>query len=101
MYAIDCGGDGSSGTADERKQREDGRAVLDAVAEMTGGKSFAANNPVELKAAFQQIDQMERVPADSFRYRRYRSFGPWLAGVAAGVVLLLGLLERTWWRRLP
>ena len=63
--------------------------MLDAVAELTGGKSFAANNQTELKAAFQQIDQLERVAVASFRYRRYWSFGPWCGGAAAGIVLLL------------
>lgn len=100
VYTIDCGGE-AGGTADERRQRADGRAALEQVAEVSGGRPLAAADPAELFRAFAQIDQWTTAPADSFRYRRHHPFGWWCGLAAAGVVLLLGLLERTWWRRIP
>jgi Ca-activated chloride channel family protein len=101
VYTIDCGGAGEGGTAEERQQRADGRAVLEQVAELTGGRAFVANNPDELRDAFRQIDQLEKVPAEKFAYRRFRPLGPWCGMAAAAVVLLVGVLDRTAWRRLP
>jgi Ca-activated chloride channel family protein len=101
IYTIDCGGDGSAGDAEERKQRADGRAVLEQVADLTGGKAFVATDAAEMKEVFAQIDQLEKAPAVKFVYRRYRPFGPWCAVAAAAVVLWIGLLERTRWSRLP
>jgi Ca-activated chloride channel homolog len=101
LYAIDCGGDGSTGTAEEQKQRADGRAILESVADLTGGKSFVANDAAELRAVFEQIDRLEKVPAAKFVYRRYHPFGPW-CGLAAVVVLTaLAVLASTRWRRIP
>lgn len=102
VYTIDCGGAPKpDATADDVRQREDGRRVLEGVAELTGGRAFAANGGADLRAVHQAIDALERRPADSFQYRRYHEYGPWLA--AAGLALLAAaqLLDRTRWRRLP
>ena len=100
IYTIDCGGE-PTGTADERKQRADGRAVLDDVAQLSGGRSFAANSPDDLRTAFAEIDTLEKVPADTNRYRKYHPFNVWCGLGAVACVLAAGLLERTVWRRLP
>lgn len=100
IYTIDCGGE-PTGTAEERKQRSDGRAVLDDIAKLSGGRSFAANTPDELRVAFTEIDQMEKVPADTNRYRKYHPFHVWCGLAAVACVVAAGLLERTLWRRMP
>ncbi|MFO0852361.1 MAG: VWA domain-containing protein [Gemmataceae bacterium] len=102
VYAIDCGGDPKPGASAEAvQQREDGRKVLASVAELTGGRSFAANSPDELRQAVRQIDALETRPAEAFRYRRYHEYGPWCAVAGIGLLAAGGLLERTRWRRVP
>jgi Ca-activated chloride channel family protein len=101
IYTIDCGGDAAAGNADERKQRADGRAVLEDVAAVSGGRAFVANNPDELRAAFAEIDQLAARPAVTYRYRKHWSFAPWCGLAAVLCVFALGVLERTLWRRLP
>lgn len=101
IYAIDCGGDGSSGDAEERKQRADGRAVLESVAELTGGKSFVANDAAELRSVFEQIDRLEKVPATKFVYQRYHALGPWCGLAAMTVLAAVTVLGHTGWRRIP
>lgn len=101
VHTIDCGGDGSTGTPDEARQRADGRAVLDSVANQTGGKAFVADSGEDLRAVLKSIDSLTPRPADPFRYRRYRDFGPWCGLAAVAALLLFTLLERTHWRTLP
>ncbi len=102
IYAVDCGGDPKpDATPDEAQQRADGRRVLEAVAALTNGRYLAAGTADELRAAVQEIDAMERQPAETFRYRRYREFYPWCAAAAVGLLGAASLLERTWWRRVP
>jgi Ca-activated chloride channel family protein len=102
VYAIDCGGDPNpNASPEEQKQREDGRLVLQAVADLTGGRAFAANSADELREVYRQIDALERRPAESFRYRRYHEYAPWCAVAAVGLLGAATLLERTWWRRVP
>ncbi len=102
VYAVDCGGEPRpDATADEVKQRADGRRVLQAVAELTGGRSFAAGTADELRAVYQEIDALERQPSETFRYRRYHEYYPWCAAAAIGLLGAAVLLDRTWWRRVP
>jgi Ca-activated chloride channel family protein len=102
VYAIDCGGDPKPGSAAELvRQREDGRRVLASVAELTGGRTFAADSPDELGHAVRQIDALETGPAETFRYRRHHEYGPWCAVAGVGLLAAGGLLERTRWRRVP
>ena len=101
VYAIDCGGDADGATADERDQRDAGRESLAAVARMTGGQSFAANNAAELRAACKEIDALERQPLDTFRYRRYHNYGRRFALAAVGLLALNAVLTRTRWRVAP
>ena len=102
VYTIDCGGDpGPSATPEDAKQRADGRRSLEAVAKLTGGRSFEANDVGGLLAAYHEIDELEREPVEAFRYRRYHEYAPWLAAAAVGLMGLLGVLERTRWRRVP
>lgn len=88
IYAIDCGGT-PTGEADALRRRAEGRAVLESIARMTGGRAFMADDTDGLRNALSEIDQLERKPAESFVYRRYREWG-WLLGFAAAM-LLVGL----------
>jgi Ca-activated chloride channel family protein len=102
VYAIDCGGDPKpDATPDEVQQRADGRRVLEAVAALTGGRSFTADTADDLTAVYQEIDALERQPDETYRYRRYHEFYPWCAVAAVGLLGVAYLLERTWWRRVP
>ncbi|MBA4188588.1 MAG: hypothetical protein C0467_11360 [Planctomycetaceae bacterium] len=83
---------------DERRQ---GRDTLRAVAEMTGGRSFVATGGPEMLAAFKEIDAAERVPVETFQYRRYFEFYWWCAGVAVACIAMAHVVERTRWRTVP
>jgi Ca-activated chloride channel homolog len=101
IYTIDCGGDGSTGSPEERQQRLDGRFVMESVAEFTGGRAFVANDAAELRSAFQQIDRLETKPAAKFEYRRYYTLGIWFGLTAVAILATVTILERTWWRQIP
>ena len=100
-YAIDCGGDAGGSTADERQQRDAGRATLESVARMTGGQCFAANDAVEIRAACREIDALERQPLDAFRYRRYHNDARWYALAAATILAATFAWTQTRWRVAP
>ncbi len=88
VYTIDCG-DGT------------GRASLDAVAALTGGRSFAARDAATLADAYAAIDALTKRPATSFAYRRYaESFPAWALAALACFGLVVAL-EATAWRRVP
>jgi Ca-activated chloride channel family protein len=94
IYTIDAGGEPPPGApADAARQRLDGRASLQAVAEMTGGKSFAATSGPELLAAYREISTLEKTEEDAPIYRRYYEYYSWCAGVA--LVLLWRLTPST------
>lgn len=100
IYAIDCGGSpGPAAGPEEFQQRADGQKVLQAVADMTEGKSFQATNAEDLRAVYQEIDTLERRPVESFRYRRYHEYAPWFALATLALLTLVTVLELTWWRR--
>ena len=83
------------------KQRADGRAVLEAVATVTDGKSFVADSGEELRAVLKELDLRTRVPTPAPRYRRYHEFGPWCGLAALVLFAALALLECTRWRTVP
>lgn len=102
IYSIDTGGDPlPTAKKDEIKQREDGRAVNRAVADLTQGKSFDANDGRQLLEVCRTIDSLERQPILSNTYRRYFELYPWFAGAALALIVAIFALELTVWRRLP
>lgn len=102
VYAIDCGGEPAhDAPPDAVKQRADGRRVLDAVAAMTNGKAFSATSADELRVVYQEIDALQKQPAETFRYRRYHEYSAWFAVAAVALLAVVQFLERTWWRRVP
>jgi len=100
IYTIDAGPDPdpTSPPDDERRQ---GRETLRVVAEMTGGRAFVATNGPDMLTAFKEIDTSERVPVETFQYRRYFEFYWWCAGVALLCLALAHILDRTRWRVVP
>ena len=102
IYTIDAGPPPSPDSPPEdAAARATGQRIMQAVASMTGGKSFAAHDEAALVAAVAEIDRLERRPATSFQYRRYAEGYSWCAAAAlACFVLALGF-ERTAWRRVP
>lgn len=102
VYAIDCGGEPRpDAPPEEVAQRIDGRRVLAAVAETTGGRLFPANTADELQNVYRQIDTLERMPVESFRYRRHHEYSSWCVTAAVGLLAATYLLDRTRWRRIP
>lgn len=96
VYTIDTGGELPPGTSPEAAaQRLAGRESLQRVAEMTGGKSFAATSGPELLAAYREIARLEKSEERAPIYRRYYEYYPWAAGVALVLLLAAHALERT------
>jgi Ca-activated chloride channel family protein len=75
--------------------------TLAAIAEVTGGKFYRAQDPAALAQIYAEIDRLERAPIRSIEFREYRDLGPWLLAAAALVLLLHGVLGTTWAFRLP
>jgi Ca-activated chloride channel family protein len=99
VYTIDTGGDPPVGaSADVVKQREEGRAALQRVAEMTGGRAFAATSGTDLLAAYRDISLLEKVEEKSPNYRRYFEYYAWCAAAAVVFILTAHAMERTAWR---
>ena len=102
VHCIDCGGEAKPGASEEQaKQRGDGRRTLEGMAAMTGGRFLTADDPAGLRAAYRQLDALERSPAETFRYRRYHEYGPACGLAGLGLLALGGLLEATRWQRRP
>jgi Ca-activated chloride channel family protein len=102
IYTIDAGGDFPPTAEPEAlAEREAGRQTLRDVAEITGAKSFAANDGSALLAAYKEIEALERSPVETYQYRRYFEYYPWLAGTALVLILAVHGLERTRWRVVP
>lgn len=105
IYAIDASGENAGSVREgpdvPRSDRELARQALQALARLTGGQYFTADGSAALLHAWQQIDQLEREPIQSFRYRRYHEAYPWLGLAALGTLLVLRVAEATVWRHLP
>jgi Ca-activated chloride channel family protein len=76
-------------------------AVLEKVAERTGGKYARATSPAQLDSMLTAVDDLERHDVPVRESRRYKELFPFLA--AFGLVLLAGdrVLRATWLRRAP
>lgn len=75
-------------------------AMLNAVAEATGGRYFRATSPAELEAVYALLDELEPVEqeASTFRPKRALSWLPLLA--ALSMATLLAVLRSHWLQRL-
>jgi hypothetical protein len=102
IYTIDCGGILTADAGpDARAEREAGQGTMKAVASITNGRSFTANNGADFLAACKEISQFEKDTIVSFQYRRYYEFFPWYSAAAMLLLFSTHILERTRWRVVP
>jgi Ca-activated chloride channel family protein len=66
-------------TNDPSDALEKNKQVLRAVAALTGGRYFRADDLVTLSAVCQEIDRLEKVEIKSFHYRRFYDAYRWFA----------------------
>jgi Ca-activated chloride channel family protein len=75
--------------------------LLERLAQLTGGRSFAATDADALHQVFQTIDALEKSPVrGQIRTRYDERYALW-AGSALALLLLAGLLSQGRLRRLP
>jgi Ca-activated chloride channel family protein len=102
IYTIDCGGVLPATAGPEAlAEREAGRETMRAVAAMTGGRSFTANNGTEFLDAYRDISRIEKSTIESFQYRRYFECYWWCTAAAIVLLFMAHVLDRTWWRVVP
>ena len=75
--------------------------ALQEMADLTDGAYFDARTPEDLEEAYTEIGALERSRIGEREFIAWREYGPWLAFVAAGLVLGELLLRSTWLRRHP
>ncbi len=76
-------------------------ALLQKIADMTGGKYFRATDNRTLKDIYGEIDRLEKSKIEVTQFRRYTEEF-YTAGIASGILLLLELLlAHTIFRSLP
>jgi Ca-activated chloride channel family protein len=71
------------------------------IAEIGGGKFFRATDSTALKQIFQEINELEKVPIESQRFRQLRELFVWPLGVGVAALLLSMLWSLSLGRRLP
>src|SRR5437588_3039793 len=106
IYAIDAGGDvpvreAGQEPRTETEDRSQGLRTLQAVAKISGGRYFRAQDSAALLAACREIDGLERREIKSFQYRRYYEGYPWFGLAALVFFVSVYMLELTMWRRTP
>ena len=75
------------------RQVEIDEALLEEIAEATGGKFFRATDNEKLEAIYEEINKLEKTEIEEFKYYRYEEkFRPWV--LLAGALLLLEWLLR-------
>ena len=63
-------------------------ALLEYVAQVSGGRYFRARDGMALQRIYEQIDQLERSPIQAKRYVRYQELYRWPLAVAIAALLL-------------
>lgn len=71
------------------------------LAEITGGRYFAAADAEGMKQVMTDINQLEKTTVEQPKYMEYREYAPYLALVALALALLSFLARCTWRLRLP
>lgn len=76
-------------------------ALLQKIADQTGGKYFRATDNKKLKAIYDEIDLLEKTKIEVTQFRRHKEEF-YSAAMVAGISLLLEmLLSMTWFRKIP
>lgn len=97
MYTIGVGSEGMApvpvgrgvfGLRYENRPVEIDEALLEYVAQISGGKYFRARDGGALQRIFEQIDQLERSPIRARKYVRYQELYRWPLGFALGMLVL-------------
>ena len=105
IYTIDAGGAGPSAAENPTPTSAETRAKaardLQMLAQVTGGRYFQASDTPALLDVCREIDQLERQTIQSFQYRRYFEGFTGFALASFVVLVMIGLLELTMWRKVP
>jgi len=99
IYAIDASPEAKD--PKEAKLIESNREIMRAIARMTDGQYFRAQDGRALVEAYGSIDKMERDRILSFQYRRFTEGYAWFALAALVCLTTLVALEATIWRKAP
>jgi Ca-activated chloride channel family protein len=111
-YTIDSGGitgtpEGANPPSQDltkesaEKIRASAEKTMEAVAQITGGRHFKAQDAESLLQVCREIDRLERQEIQSFQYRRYLEGYPLMGLLAFGLLTLVGFLEFTVFRKVP
>ena len=104
MYTIGVGSEGMApvpvgrgvfGLRYENRPVEIDDALLQYVADVSGGRYFRARDGLALQRIYEQIDQLERSPIRAKRYVRYQELYRWPLGIGI-LALLVELLLLAW-----
>jgi Ca-activated chloride channel family protein len=74
---------------------------LKEVSRITGGQFFKVSDYAGLRKVYSQIDSLEKSAFKEKKQQSWREIMEWFAVPAAFLLLLIFILERTVWRRLP
>ena len=99
IYAIDASPEPT--TEEEVKEVGKTRASMQAIAKMTDGEYFRAEDVQALVRAYESIDRIERDRILSFQYRLFHEGFVWFALVSLACWLAVIMMESTRWRVLP
>jgi Ca-activated chloride channel family protein len=75
--------------------------TLQKISQMTGAKSYRANNAEELTAIYTDINKLEKTEAVVNKYTQYKELFTWFVWAGLSVLLLEIVLGQTVFRRLP
>ncbi len=73
--------------------------LLTDMAEGTGGRYYAADNPLALAGIYNEISRLETSKVEREHYERFTELAPWVAAAAAAFLAAELLLSATWLRR--
>jgi Ca-activated chloride channel family protein len=75
--------------------------LLTDMANSTGGRYYAADNPATLKSIYEEIGKLETSKVERAHYEQFTELAPWAAAGAAALLAADLLLGATWLRRVP
>jgi Ca-activated chloride channel family protein len=76
-------------------------STLEQISQMTGAKSYRADNSEKLRNIYDEINKMEKTEAVVNKYTQYRQLFPWFIAAGSALLMLEILLGQTIFRRLP